>query len=179
VRNSTDPPLGGVLCLDLSLTTGFAYGMRTDRGPAFGIWKLPRIGGEGARGAYFENTLARMLYDCQPSNLVLEAPLPLPAQTHMKTCEQQLGLRQLAYVEAWRAKVPVSEISALTVRMELMGTARFRKNEVKAEVMKFIRARGWMVTDHNAADACMLWLWHMRRMTGMPPVAGPLFREVA
>lgn len=170
-----DLPPGGVLALDLSSTTGWAYGQIGDRDPAFGVWHLPHSGGEGRRYASFENELAAAMDRWAPANLILEAPLPLMAQTHARTAQQQYTLRGIAYAEGYRASASVSEIDALTARAEVLGRGRFSKDTVKREVVRYCRGRGLKVPDHNAGDAVVIWTWFTDRVRGRPVVAGPLF----
>jgi len=171
---------GGILALDLSQTTGWAYGGIGDRTPACGCWRLPYEGGEGGRFAAFENELVDAMDALQPGSLVLEAPLSFQALlgiSTMKVMAQQLALRGIAYAEAWRARVPISEVSSDIVRLALLGQSRFAKGTVKREVVAYCKARGWRVPDHNAADACLTWAWHVGQLRGTPCVAEPLFRE--
>jgi Holliday junction resolvasome RuvABC endonuclease subunit len=170
---------GGTLALDLASTVGWAYGGLRDANPAFGCWKLPPIGGEGARFAAFENTLAAAIEELQPSRMVCEAPMPLQALigvSTLKVVSQQLGLRAIAYSEAYRASIPISEVSSDMVRYAILGAARFAKGKVKIEVVNYCRSRGWKVPDHNAGDAVLVWLWHKGQLSGSP-LAGPLFPD--
>jgi len=153
---------GGVLCMDLSSVVGIAVGSLTDRLPAFETWRLPKIGGEGARYAAFENTLAQAIEAWEPSWIVLEAPIPLPAMNNRASAFQQITLRGIAYSEAYRASIPISEIDAYTARLEVMGVGR--PAEGKKAVVAWCRAHGMPVGDDHAGDACVLWLWHRRKM---------------
>lgn len=170
---------GPILALDLASTVGWAAGHVGDLAPSFGTWHLPHMGGEGARYAAFENELAAAMDLLAPSHLVLEAPLPLWAQTTMRVTCQQLTLRGIAYAEGWRASCPVSEVSNEIVRSAILGRARYPKGTVKHEVVRYCRGRGFKVPDHNAADACLVWLWHTGQLQGVRAIAGPLFRPVA
>jgi hypothetical protein len=177
-----DLPTGGVLALDLSSFSGWAYGHLADRDPAFGTWRLPPEGGEGARYAAFENELALAMDELAPSKLILEAPLSFAALlgvSNMRVMCQQYTLRGIAYAEGWRASIPVSEVSADIVRLEMLGQSRFAKDTVKREVVRYCRRRGWRVPDHNAGDACLVWAWHQGQMLASPRGAGPLFIEGA
>ena len=155
---------GGVLCLDLAGTVGWAYGHLTDHKPSFGVFHLRKDGGEGARYASFENEMIATLNACEPSWLVLEAPLPPMAQTAAISAYQAYTLRGMAISEAWRASVPCSSIDAQAARLEVMGMAR--PPDVKKAVMAWCQKRGWLVQHHDAADACILWQWHKQRMRG-------------
>jgi hypothetical protein len=179
-------PVGGVVALDLSSVVGWCYGLIGDRVPSFGTWHLPKWGGEGARYAAFENELAVAMDTWEPRHMVIEATLPLHALMHGKSnyvsVAQQFALRGIAITEAWRAKCSRSEIDALTVRREVIGTSRFRKSDgskddPKGHVIAACFRRGWKVPDHNAGDACLTWSWYCRRLMGKLPVAGPLWAE--
>ena len=169
---------GGILALDLSSCVGWAYGLTDSRAPRFGCWQLPHIGGEGAKYATFENELAAAIGVLCPGSLVLEASLSLQALAGVSTiavARQQLTLRGVAYSEAYRASIPISEVSSDIVRLAILGTSRFAKNQVKYEVVRYCRAQGWKVPDHNSADACLVWQWQVNQLTGTRGVAGRLF----
>jgi len=172
-------PEGGTLALDLASITGVAYGREgIDRKPWFCEWHLPRIGGEGARYASFENELATEIDRLKPSALLLESTLPLPAMNNYHAAAQQFGLRAIAYSEAWRASCLLSEVDVHTVRQEVLGAGRLMKREeAKKLVVAWCHKRGMKVPSHNAGDAVVLWYWRMMRMTGAQPVAGPLWRD--
>jgi hypothetical protein len=169
---------GGLLALDLSSTCGYAVGPLAARVPTLtGTWHLPHTGGEGARYTALANELAEALMLWRPSRLVLEAPLPLPAQTTFRSAAQQFGLRAIAYSEGYRASCVVSEIDCLTVRAEVMGQRRISKDIAKREAVLFCKRRGIGVNSHHAADAALVWLWLRERLAGVAPCAGPLWRE--
>jgi hypothetical protein len=170
---------GGLLTLDLAGTVGWAYGPLNAVAPIFGHWDRPRFGGEGALYVAFENTLQDVVEEFGPGRMLLEKPLGLPAQTDMRSCRQQLTLRGFAVAEAHRSSIAVSEIDAYTARLEVIGTGWFAKGTVKAEVIRHCRARGVMVTDHNEADAVILWFWERQRLLGIPRIVGPLGRWAA
>jgi Holliday junction resolvasome RuvABC endonuclease subunit len=172
-------PSGGILALDLAGVVGVAYGLLTERNPAWGCWHLPRIGGEGARYAAFENELSLTLTKLAPTAIVLESTLPLGAMNNYQAAAQAFTLRGFSRSEAWRHSIAISEIDSITVRTAVLGTGRFRRGEVKAEVLAWCRRRGWLIDDHNAGDALLVWEWHRRQVCGIAPIAGPLFREAA
>jgi Holliday junction resolvasome RuvABC endonuclease subunit len=155
-----------ILALDLASNVGWALGGEPGARLMCGTLVLPHIGGEGARFAAFENELADMMTVHRPTHLVVEAPLPLPAQNNAEVARQQLGLRAFAYSEAYRAAVPVHEVDAYTMRKDVLGTGRFPKGKVKEVVFKWARDQGHDVPDHNAADACVLLTYFARRMGG-------------
>jgi hypothetical protein len=175
------PLPGGILALDLSSVTGWCYGNVGDNLPIFGTWRLPHIGGEGARYGAFENELIAALERWEPGRMILEAPMAFGAllgHSNFRTMAQQYTLRGISYKEGWRASCEVTEIDAYSVRHEVLGQGRFAKETVKREVVRYCRHVGLRVPDHNAGDACLTWLWKTARMRGVAPVAGPLFQKV-
>lgn len=169
---------GGILALDLSRWCGWAYGHIGDAAPKFGTIRLSDTL-EEARYCAFEDRIEEMIEAMAPLRLVLEAPLPLPAHTSLMVTAQQLTLRGLARMAAWRASVARSEIDVGTVRLDILGRRYFPKDQVKREVLRFCLRQGWKVPDHNAGDACLVWLWHVRQCQGVRPASGPLFADAA
>lgn len=171
---------GGVLALDLSRTVGWAYGHPGDDPPLFGFTRLQDKDygkTEAERYDRFHNWIKATVMEFDPEKLVIEAPLPLPAHTTLMVTAQQLTLRGIARMEGWRNSSALFEVDVGTVRSDILGRRWFPKDAVKDEVVRYCRRKGWKVPDHNAGDACLLWLWHTRRTLGIRPVVGPLFAE--
>lgn len=168
-----------MITLDLApKCVGWAYGPLTQKAPSFGHWLLPKFGGEAARYVALANTLYDTIRLWKPAHMVIERALPPEAQTDRETCENQLGLRAIAIEAAGRHCISRSEVDAWTVRMSILGRASFPgKGQTKLEVMRYLISIGIAITIHDEADAVMLWLWHRRQVTGLGPVAGPLFRD--
>ena len=132
---------------------------------------------EAARLWAFLEAVEALIAHLQPSKLVLEKPLPLPAHNAIAVTAQQLTLDRLARMAAWDANVPVFAIDVATVRRDILGRAWFSKGSAKREAMAFCRRRGWRVQTDHEADACLVWLWYCRQAQGVRPAAGPLFAE--
>jgi hypothetical protein len=166
------PDKGGIFTLDLARITGWAYGCANWRSPMFGTWHMPLIGGEGMRFAAFENELEAALEELEPLSIVCESPLPLPAVTNRAAVQQQLGMRAFVKAACYRASIECTEVSADLVRMELLGFCRApgRPEAIKNHVVAYCRRKGWKVPDHNAGDACLLWEWKRRRVSGSVPM---------
>jgi hypothetical protein len=101
---------------------------------AFGIWKLPFEGGEGAKYAAFENMLMEAVDAWAPARIILEAPFSFQAMLGVSTervMKQQYTLRGIAYAEAWRAGCSIQEIDACTARSEVLGRGSFSKDQVR------------------------------------------------
>jgi hypothetical protein len=168
---------GGILALDLARTFGWTYGLIGDPKPHYGsVWL--REPTEDARYLAFDDWMIDAIERMAPAQLVLEAPLPLPAHTSLMITAQQLTLRGIARMEAWNASIPIFEVDPGTVRADIMGRRYFAKDTVKREVLRHCLRMGWRVPDHNAGDSALLWLWYCRQRLGIRPAAGPLFAGV-
>lgn len=151
---------GGLLALDLSTHVGWAFGRPGDR-PRFGTWLLPSMAEPGRCGAALERALADAITVLAPTRIVVEAPLPLPAQTNMATARLQLGLALVVQMVAyWRDLPAPQEVRADQARMGVLGRARFGgRDEAKQAVLRWCRLQDWKVEDDNAGDALVLWRW--------------------
>lgn len=163
---------GGILALDLSGIVGHAYGPATTArvAPLCGAWTLPKHGGLGARMAAFENELIAAIALHDPRCIVMEAPLPPTGQASTMVAMQQFGLAAMTESAAYRASVPVYQIASSTVRKAIMGTGRFPTGEAKQHVLAWCLNQGWPVPDHNAADACIVWLYAARKIAAGSPL---------
>lgn len=148
---------GGILALDLASRTGWAYGpasARLTKPQAFGYWDLGRSTvSMAAPWAALGDFLGDAYTTFGPSMIVFEAPLPPQAQTHAKTARLLFGYCTVAELFCYRREIRCREQDATSVRKRLIGKGRPDKNEIVA----WCRARGLDITDHNAADAVLLW----------------------
>lgn len=154
---------GGILALDLSSRTGWAYGGKEDAAPLCGVWVLAP-GELGKMLASFENELEDAIVFHKPSLIMVEAPLPPTAVSNANVWRQQLGLAALAEATAYRHDIRFREMAASTIRREILGTARFPNGNAKTAVLTHCQNRGWPVPDHNAADACVTWEYTHRQL---------------
>jgi hypothetical protein len=142
---------GGVLALDLSTHAGWAYGLPGDPMPQSGVWELPIFAiNIGRCLAEYENALLKAFVDMQPSVVSMEAALPIQAQTHQLTAEQQMYL-------AGATQPPTRVRKVNTVRAAVLGNGKLTKAEAKPAVLAWCHSRGWYPVDHNAGDALVVW----------------------
>jgi hypothetical protein len=177
---------GSVLTLDISPTVcGFAIGVLSARLPICGFWQMPEVGGEGAVYCAFSNQLYDTIEANCPSKIVLENPLRPRAIVERTTTENVYrihAMRGLVWEAGHRTSVPVSGYGADDIRMDLLGRCRWPggSKEGKEAVVAYVRKLGLDVTDHNAADAVMVWLYVQRRQRGIPDLGGSTaFRDAA
>jgi crossover junction endodeoxyribonuclease RuvC len=145
---------GGILALDLSTRTGWAYGL-PGAVPVTGVWMLPSYAIDPGRClAALGNEFADAIWLHQPTQVWVEAPLSLSGQTHANTAMQQFQLDGVVLETCYRWERPVRRAHAGTVRKAVLGRGN---NVSKDDVVAWAVARGIAVADHNAADAAMLW----------------------
>jgi Holliday junction resolvasome RuvABC endonuclease subunit len=152
----TAPPQGGVLALDLSLSTGWALGGINDADPISGVWRLPGIDNLGRAFTALSNELEDAIALHQPRWVVAEAPLPDIRQTSARLL---LGLSAHVESSCYRMGVPCFEVAVTTVRATVMGTGRFPKGEAKQHVLAWCARRGWTDLTDDEADARLVWLY--------------------
>lgn len=156
--------LGGILALDLSSNLGWAYAPRSAERPRSGVWELPRAAVDMmATFAAAENRINDAITVHAPSLVVIEAPLPIQAQTDTFTAELMLGLDAIVRLAVWRHEIDCQRVKVGDVRKHATGTVRHGR-DVKAAIVAAVQARGWPITDHNAADAALLWLYARDRI---------------
>ena len=178
----TEAPIyspGGILSLDCARKTGWCYGQIGANRPEYGYFTLPNEGGEGARYNAFEHAIVPMFAAMQPAKLIMASHLPIPAMNNVAAMRQQLSLRAIAIKEAYIASCSVSEFSEPEVRRDILGRRYWPKDGVKHEVLAWCRRHGWDVSTHDVGDACVLWEWHRRQMTGGQMAPGTLWADVA
>jgi Holliday junction resolvasome RuvABC endonuclease subunit len=154
-----------LLALDLAGVSGWAAGAIEHRQPEFGHARL-KVSGfpEEDRFVRCENLVLDLCERFKPDKVVIEAPLPLMAQTTDKVARQQYGLNAAARMGAARAGLRCEEYSADMVRGELLGRTRFPKGEVKRLVLDWVKREGYVVNVHDEADAIALWTFYARQM---------------
>jgi hypothetical protein len=158
---------GGILALDLSLKTGWAYGGVRATAPRVGLWRLN--GGlldMGQAWVDLQNKVEDFAAVSQPSLIVYA----LPYAKIQTTARLGLGLAAHAESSAWRLSIQVREIPEGTARKGVLGRGGFaerddqkriikgsaRKN-AKAASMAWCEGKGWPVRDDNESDACVIW----------------------
>jgi len=155
-----------ILALDISTHCGWALGRGWEQ-PRFGVQHLPSSGdGEFGRTYFaFHQWLCDMLTMHSPDRLVFEAPLSSHG-AGQNAARLSLGLAAIAEMVAHIRSVPSNEVAVNTVRLHFCGDGHAKKDDVGFEC----RQRGWMVADHNAADACAVldFARHALKLPGMP-----------
>lgn len=166
---------GPVLALDLARRSGWAVAEPGSR-PAFGTVDL-RGGVEGEVYAALSNWLAdaRAVHGFQ--TIVIEAPLDGRQQKSAAAARLLLGLCAVVHLYAWDHDLAIFEEHVQTTRKAVLGRGTFAAGTAKDEVLRALQARGYRVTDHNAADALVLWL-HAEAVALKRP-GGALFGRAA
>lgn len=159
---SDDPTRGGILTLDLAGRTGWAYGPipregRLTKPMAFGAWDNAKARGRryGAAFASLADGVGDLFKMHRPSLVVMEAPLPVQAQKHDNTARVLLGFVSVVDMMCYRWEIECREQHANQARSGM----KIKPHAKKEEIVDWCRARGLDVTDHNAADAIVLWYY--------------------
>ncbi len=156
------PRGAGLLALDLSSKTGWAFGHIEDDRPRSGVWVLPGPSDLGRTFAAFENQLLDAIDVHRPDVVVIEAAISGGGEdggTTQSVTEQQIGLLAMARATCYRHDVRLATKATSSMRKEIIGTGRFPKGQAKKMVMLWLRKSGFVFADHNAADAIVAWLW--------------------
>lgn len=150
---------GGILALDLSTRTGWAYGVPGGGKPIFGTWVLGSSSADlAAPWAALGDNLGAAIALHDPSLVVVEAPLPAMRQRSENIARLLIGMAVVAELVCWRRHVEYAEQDAGTIRSKLMSKARPEKSEIIA----WCRKQGHDVVDDNAADALCVWHFAVR-----------------
>lgn len=165
---------GGVLALDLSLHTGWAYAHGFD-GPISGVWNLGRVAelGRALSGLAGEVEAAITLYE--PATIIFEAPLTMGGQTSNANLRLLVGAAGVVEMIAYEAGIKCLEEAVDTVRKAVIGFCRQKKTDpkgwVKQCVFNWAVAEGFKPADNNESDALAL-LRYMLTMQRAKVMAG-------
>jgi hypothetical protein len=148
-----------ILTLDLSRHCGWAAGALGSV-PTFGVAELPACakGEEGKQAAAYSDFLGDMIGTFSPALIVMEADCDLHKQNPTQTALQQIGMVYLTSLICFRRKVRCRSQTASDARKGVLGQSRWpQKGMAKDAVLAWCRLMKHDVTDHNAADALVLW----------------------
>jgi hypothetical protein len=148
---------GGILALDLSLSTGWAYGQLGEK-PNWGRWSLGRVAEGGAVFARLEDEIDDAIRLHRPRALIYEAPLPANRQNDNTTAKLLLGLPAVVELIAYRHRIECFWQNAIQARSKVLGKApRGKSQDIKPVIMAWAKARGWDTHGQDdAADALLL-----------------------
>lgn len=159
---------GGALGLDLAWACGWAYGLREDAAPEWGVWRLPGHVSRGSAIAALEDELERFLEEQSPLLVAYEAPLPPHLQTDANTAFILIGLSGAVEACCSRYNIPVISRSSTTYRSAVIGRAHLTDEEkrqkprptVKTAIVEpWIQSQGWSISDDNGRDAAVVWAY--------------------
>lgn len=161
-----------MLAFDLATTTGWAFDGPVRGVPEFGAFRVPAPDGDNQLGfelgrsfLRFEEKMTELIWRARPETIAFEAPLTLvhggqsSVKTNANTVRMLFGLAAITELVAARLKINTYEANVMSIKKGFAGSGRADK----AAMMARCRQLGWMVTEHNAADACGLWS-HVRSL---------------
>ena len=146
---------GGILALDLSLTTGHAYGRLGER-PVWGHWNLGRMAEGGAVYARLEDEIDDAIKIHRPRLIAYEAPLPANRQNQNNVAKLLLGLPAIVELICYRHSIPHYFQHAGEARKNVLGKAPTGPG-LKGVIIDWAKSRSWDVRGQDdAADALLL-----------------------
>lgn len=162
----------GILALDLSTVTGWAYRSSPAAAPVYGRFELPRKRGKkdhntGEYLAAFRSHLRRLVEEYQPADVVFEAPIIVerkdrfgrPVRQSVQSLRKLYSLAGLTEMFCADAGIRCAEAKMQRARKHFVGHGRpgSNRDEIKASIINACRLRGWTPQDDNVADAlCVL-----------------------
>lgn len=151
--------------LDISTRTGWSLFESPISIPIFGTKKLPKAAPENYAGRTLplREWMRMMITKYRPDAVAFESPFipmgnfikkdgPAPFTTTQHTLRLQIALATEVETTAAEFKISeIHEISTMTVKKALAGKSKL--DDKSKDMMDAAKARGWMVTDDNQADA--------------------------
>ena len=151
---------GGLLALDIAGVTGWAYGPAS----AAGKERSPPISGTMTVGwenchdtqyfGSFDRWIDARLDLLKPTLVVFEAPILLP-HDKLAVIRRLHGL--IAVAEAACSRHGLSDVVYEVSNQQIKSHATGDRCAKKDEMVLAAECRGWIVDDHNEADALFLW----------------------
>lgn len=150
------PGPGGVLSLDLSLTTGAAYGRLGER-PWWTHWSLGKMARPGVVYARLEDEIDDAIRLHRPAHIVYEAPFAPQQQSKADVGKLLLGLCAIVELIACRHSIECSYQEVRQARSKVLGrNPTGGADKVKPVIMEWARGRGWRTYQDDEADALLL-----------------------
>lgn len=157
----TSPPSRTILALDLGTRTGWAVLPRSGR-IASGVteFRPGRFEGAGMAFLRFEKFLADLNRDAGPFDAVVFEEV----RAHAGTLAAQVYGGFLAHLTAWceRKAAPYLGVPVATIKRHATG----KGNAPKEDVIRAVRAQGFLPKDDNEADALALLAWAIANEIG-------------
>lgn len=154
-------PSRTILALDLGSRTGWAVLPRSGR-IASGVteFRPGRFEGAGMAFLRFEKFLADLNRDAGPFDAVVFEEV----RAHAGTLAAQVYGGFLAHLTAWceRKAAPYLGVPVGTIKRHVTG----KGNAPKEDVIRAVRARGFLPKDDNEADALALLAWAIANEIG-------------
>lgn len=174
-----------LLALDIATETGWCVG-KPSAEPTFGFYRT-RDGGLPNKLIDFGNWLRQVIAQHQPELVAFEEP-PNPTWgagrgkkgTNATTILMLNALCTKAEEICAEQRLTCRSVSAGKWKKNMVGTSRFGKSVRPYPATESCAQRGWLVTNHNTADAVGVWLYAVAVIN--PDAAAkfdPLARRVA
>jgi hypothetical protein len=172
----SDPDELDILALDLAKRTGWARGRLDSEAPTFGSISFGKDGASNyARFAHALRWAVDIFKNDPPDVLVIEAPISVQAFSMQQGAKILFGLPAVITGVAYECGVfTIHEYDVRDIRGMFTGHRSLKTDIAKAATVRRCKQLGWNVEDHNAADACALWMYQCARVH-----PGPTLRRLA
>ena len=154
-----------LLALDISLTTGAAWGGPSSHSPRSAVCKLPEGRDNFDRALVGLRDYVMMMCKFEKVEIVaIEAAMRRVDREHSEYAAFLLtSLSAVAREAASRHGARIVPAECHTWRRHFIGSGNLSGEDSKRAAMKMCDRLGWTYQDHNAAEACGVWHWGMAR----------------
>lgn len=153
---------GVILALDLATVIGWCKGHTQCAAPTWGTHILPS-GGSDAAAAIALSKWLRPIFTHTPPDLVAKETAPsimaFKGKTNARTLERLRTLATKTEEICLEFGIHCVDVDATQWRKPLTGQARFPKHRRPYPAIAALEQIGFLVSDHNAADAFGVWLY--------------------
>jgi len=150
-----------ILALDIATATGWCAGKPSDDRPLWGSHRLRADLGHAGKLIEWESFLRERISEIQPKLVVREEPPSIRwggKKTNANTLLLLNGLGAKCEEVCARLKIECKEVGIAQWRKGL-GLGKFGKEDRPYPPIEAMAQRGWLVRDHNCADAMGVWLF--------------------
>jgi len=152
-----------LLALDISLTTGVAWGGAEGGVPRSCVWALPvrEENLDRALSSLREAVMGLCKFEKVEIVCIEAAGRYIDSQSSAYAAFLLISLSAVAREAAYRHGARVVPVSVGTWRKHWLGSGNLPGHEAKRRAVQRCEQLGWPAKDHNAAEACGIWAWGM------------------
>lgn len=171
-----------LLALDISLTTGWAFGGPTDPAPTGGVWRFQEGKHNFPRALVsMRQSVLRVLCNPGITHMVVEAPMLKIDRWHSAYSLYMLvSLGAVAREVAQERGVPLTDPASNVWRKAVHGHGNLSTDDAKRAAETRCKQLGWSFVDDNEAEAKCIWYHTATQLwPKWPPAKVPVKRKAA